>query len=133
MERSFRDLLVLFAQFEREMIAERTYEKMAEQASIGCWSGGYPMHGHDAVNKKLLANKAEARVVNAMFEKHLELTSIAINSLRKLLAANEKQLAANNAAAFRLACSHSSGDVTFQLLYALYQSPPRTAWLPGSR
>lgn len=85
---------------------------MAEQASIGCWSGGYPMHGHDAVNKKLLADKAEARVVNAMFE---------------------KQLAANNAAAFRLACSHSSGDVTFQLLYALYQSPPRTAWLPGSR
>ena len=35
MGRFFRDLLMLFAQFEREMIAERTYEKMAEQAKQG--------------------------------------------------------------------------------------------------
>ena len=35
MGRFFRDLLMLFAQFEREMIAERTYEKMAEQARQG--------------------------------------------------------------------------------------------------
>lgn len=40
MGRFFRDLLMLFAQFEREMIAERTYEKMAEQAKKGRWSGG---------------------------------------------------------------------------------------------
>ena len=57
MGRFFRDLLMLFAQFEREMIAERTYEKMAEQAKQGRWSGGRPILGYDVVNKKLIVNK----------------------------------------------------------------------------
>lgn len=57
MGRFFRDLLMLFAQFEREMIAKRTYEKMAEQAKKGRWSGGRPILGYDAVEKKLIVNK----------------------------------------------------------------------------
>ena len=47
MGRFFRDLLMLFAQFEREMIAERTYEKMAEQARRGRWEGGHRILGYD--------------------------------------------------------------------------------------
>lgn len=80
MGRFFRDLLMLFAQFEREMIAERTYEKMAEQARKGKWSGGHPIHGYDAVEKKLVINKKEAKVVCAIFDKYLELASIARTS-----------------------------------------------------
>ena len=64
MGRFFRDLLMLFAQFEREMIAERTYEKMAEQAKKGRWSGGRPILGYDAVNKKLIVNNKEKKLVD---------------------------------------------------------------------
>ena len=77
MGRFFRDLLMLFAQFEREMIAERTYEKMAEQAKKGRWSGGHPILGYDAVEKKLIVNKEQAKLVQTLFDKYLEVASIA--------------------------------------------------------
>ncbi|MCA9123913.1 MAG: recombinase family protein [Planctomycetaceae bacterium] len=77
MGRFFRDLLMLFAQFEREMIAERTYEKMAEQARHGRWSGGHPILGYDAVDKKLVVNTDQTKLVRAIFDKYLELASIA--------------------------------------------------------
>jgi len=77
MGRFFRDLLMLFAQFEREMIAERTYEKMAEQARKGRWGGGPPILGYDVVEKKLVVNKKEAKLVGAIYNKYLELASIA--------------------------------------------------------
>lgn len=77
MGRFFRDLLMLFAQFEREMIAERTYEKMAEQARLGRWSGGRPILGYEVVDKTIAVNREEVKIVNAIFDKYLELASIA--------------------------------------------------------
>ncbi|HEV3116211.1 MAG TPA: recombinase family protein [Gemmataceae bacterium] len=77
MGRFFRDLLMLFAQFEREMIAERTYEKMAEQARRGRWGGGHQILGYNAVGKKLVVNEKEAAIVGAIFAKYLELGSLA--------------------------------------------------------
>jgi site-specific DNA recombinase len=77
MGRFFRDLLMLFAQFEREMIAERTYEKMAEQARQGKWGGGHQVLGYDVVHKKLVVNSQEAEVVRAVFQRYLELASLA--------------------------------------------------------
>jgi site-specific DNA recombinase len=75
--RFFRDLLMLFAQFEREMIAERVYEKMAEHARLGKYSGGRPILGYDVVERKLVVNVKEAPTVRALFDKYLELGSIA--------------------------------------------------------
>lgn len=77
MGRFFRDLLMLFAQFEREMIAERTYEKMAEQAKQGRWSGGHSILGYDAIDKKLIVNNEQAKLVKLLFKKYLEVASIA--------------------------------------------------------
>lgn len=77
MGRFFRDLLMLFAQFEREMIAERTYEKMAEQAARGRWSGGRPILGYDVDGKAIVVNDDERSIVMAIFDKYLELASIA--------------------------------------------------------
>lgn len=77
MGRFFRDLLMLFAQFEREMIAERTFEKMLEQARLGRWGGGHSILGYDVVNKKLVKNEGEAGIVSAIFRKYLELGSLA--------------------------------------------------------
>jgi len=77
MGRFFRDLLMLFAQFEREMIAERTYEKMSEQARRGKWGGGHQILGYDADGKRLTINSDEAEVVRAIFTKYLEFGSVA--------------------------------------------------------
>ena len=77
MGRFFRDLLMLFAQFEREMIAERVYEKMSEQAARGRWSGGRPILGYDVEGKLIVVNQAETGIVEAIFDKYLELASIA--------------------------------------------------------
>lgn len=77
MGRFFRDLLMLFAQFEREMIAERTFEKMAEQAKKGRWGGGHTILGYDVVNKKLVANRDEMASVLALYRRYLELGSLA--------------------------------------------------------
>ena len=68
MGRFFRDLLMLFAQFEREMIAERTYEKMAEQAARGRWSGGRPILGYDVDGKTIVVNDEEKKIVAAIFD-----------------------------------------------------------------
>jgi site-specific DNA recombinase len=67
---------MLFAQFEREMIAERTYEKMAEQARQGRWGGGHPILGYDVVNKRLVVITKEAEVVRAIYRKYLEIASL---------------------------------------------------------
>lgn len=50
MGRFFRDMLMLIAQFEREMTAERIYEKMAEQARRGRWEGGHRTLGYDVAD-----------------------------------------------------------------------------------
>ena len=71
MGRFFRDLLMLFPQREREMIAERTYEKMAEQARQGKWGGGHQVLAYDVVDKKLVVNPHEADVVRAIFRNTL--------------------------------------------------------------
>ena len=67
MGRFFRDLLMLFAQFEREMISERTYEKMCEQARQGRWGGGHPVLGFHAEEKRLIACPEESKVVQEDF------------------------------------------------------------------
>ena len=77
MGRFFRDLLMLFAQFEREMISERTYEKMCEQARQGRWGGGHPILGYRAEEKRLIACPKESKVVQKIFAKYLEIASIA--------------------------------------------------------
>ncbi len=77
MGRFFRDLLMLFAQFEREMISERTYDKMCEQARQGRWGGGHLILGFRAENKRLIPCQKESKIVQKIFAKYLEIASIA--------------------------------------------------------
>jgi len=67
-------VLLSFAQFERELIAERTRDKMAAARRKGKWSGGLPVLGFDvdAQTKKLVVNEAEAARVRAIFALYLE-------------------------------------------------------------
>lgn len=57
------NVLLSFAQFEREVITERIRDKISASKKKGMWMGGYLPIGYDTVNKKLVVNEAEAAVV----------------------------------------------------------------------
>ncbi len=69
------NLLATFATFEREMIAERTRDKIAASRRRGLWTGGLVPLGYDLVDKGLVVNEAEAKRVRDIFELYLTLRS----------------------------------------------------------
>ena len=75
--RLLRNIMLTFAQFERELTSERTRDKMAERAKKGLYNGGYSPLGYDRKNKKLFVNKKEAGQVRLIFEKYIETGSLA--------------------------------------------------------
>ncbi len=75
------NILLSFAQFEREIISERTRDKIAAARRRGKWVGGKPLLGYDLValpgGSKLIVNEDEAARVRAIFEMYLEQERIA--------------------------------------------------------
>jgi site-specific DNA recombinase len=67
-------VLLSFAQFEREIISERTRDKVAATRRRGKWSGGRPLLGYDidARGGRLVVNEDEAVRVRAIFQLYLE-------------------------------------------------------------
>jgi site-specific DNA recombinase len=63
------NILLSFAQFERELIGERTRDKMSAARRKGKWVGGYPMLGYDIdpAGGRLVVNEEEAEQVRAIF------------------------------------------------------------------
>ena len=57
------NILLSFAQFERELGAERVRDKIAASKKKGMWTGGPLPLGYDSKNKKLVINKEEAEIV----------------------------------------------------------------------
>jgi site-specific DNA recombinase len=72
MGRLMLNVLLSFAQFEREIISERTRDKMAAARRKGHWLGGMPILGYDVVGTKLVINEAEAQQVRQFFALYLE-------------------------------------------------------------
>ncbi len=70
------NVLLSFAQFEREVTAERIRDKIAASKKKGMWMGGLPPLGYDAVDKKLVINEAEAETVRFLFDNYVDLGSI---------------------------------------------------------
>jgi site-specific DNA recombinase len=69
------NVLLSFAQFEREVTAERIRDKIAASRKKGMWMGGPPPLGYDIREKKLVVNETEARTVRRLFEAYLSLGS----------------------------------------------------------
>lgn len=66
------NILLSFAQFEREIIAERTRDKVIAARKKGKWTSGYPILGYDiAKDKRLLVNREEAQMVREIFDLYL--------------------------------------------------------------
>jgi site-specific DNA recombinase len=69
------NVLLSFAQFERELSSERVRDKVAASRRKGKWMGGTVPLGYDAKDKKLVINKTEAETVRYIFTQYLELRS----------------------------------------------------------
>jgi site-specific DNA recombinase len=66
------NMLMSFAEFEREMISERTRDKIAGARRKGKWTGGTVPLGYSVVDKKLVVNELEAVLVREIFALYLE-------------------------------------------------------------
>ena len=72
MGRLILNVLLSFAQFEREMISERVRDKIAASRRKGKWSGGMPLLGYTVKETKLVVDEVEAQRVRQIFELYLE-------------------------------------------------------------
>ncbi|HEX4893977.1 MAG TPA: recombinase family protein, partial [Hyphomicrobiaceae bacterium] len=73
------NVLLSFAQFEREVTGERIRDKIAASKAKGMWMGGLPPLGYDPPDSSeriLRVNDDEATVVRSIFERYLELRSV---------------------------------------------------------
>jgi site-specific DNA recombinase len=69
------NILLSFAQFEREVIGERIRDKFAASRKKGMWMGGYVPLGYDVRDRKLVVNEAEAQKVRMIFERFVKVGS----------------------------------------------------------
>ena len=70
------NVLLSFAQFEREVTGERIRDKIAASKKKGMWMGGLVPLGYDIQDRKLVMNPAEAEVVRRIFDRYLDLKCV---------------------------------------------------------
>ena len=70
------NVLLSFAQFEREVTGERIRDKIAASKQKGMWMGGLVPLGYDVIDRRLLVNQSEAQTVLVIFRRYLELGSV---------------------------------------------------------
>jgi Resolvase, N terminal domain len=116
MGRLMLNVLLSFAQFEREVISERVRDKFAASKKKGLWLGGMPPLGYDVKDRKLVVNEAEASIVFDIFRRYLELKSV--HALRDEL----------GAAGIRSMPQHKSGPLAlmFRVRSLVKLSMPQT-------
>jgi site-specific DNA recombinase len=76
MGRLMLNVLLSFAQFEREVTEERICDKLAASKRKGMWMGGVPPLGYDVAERKLVVNTAEAQAVQYIFTRFVALGSV---------------------------------------------------------
>jgi site-specific DNA recombinase len=80
------NVLLSFAQFEREITGERIRDKIAASKKKGMWMGGLVPLGYDCVNRQLIVNPAEAETVGEIFRQYLRLGCV--SKLKQFLEQN---------------------------------------------
>ena len=70
------NVLLSFAQFEREVIGERVRDKVAASKAKGIWVGGSIPLGYVSINKKLAVVPEDAETVRSIFQRYLEIGSV---------------------------------------------------------
>jgi DNA invertase Pin-like site-specific DNA recombinase len=77
------NVLLSFAQFEREITGERIRDKIAASKKKGMWMGGLVPLGYDCIDRQLVVNRAEASTVREIFRQYLRLGCV--NKLKEFL------------------------------------------------
>jgi DNA invertase Pin-like site-specific DNA recombinase len=77
MGRLMLNVLLSFAQFEREITADRIRDKVAASKARGMWTGGHVPFGYRLENRKLIVIPEEAKVVRHLFARYLEIQDLA--------------------------------------------------------
>ena len=72
------NVLLSFAQFEREVTSERIRDKIAASKRKGLWVGGMAPLGYDTKDRKITVNEAEAERVRGIFHGYLKLGSLTL-------------------------------------------------------
>jgi site-specific DNA recombinase len=70
------NVLLSFAQFEREVTGERIRDKIAASKRKGIWMGGCPSMGYDVCDRRLVVNQAEAATVRQIYQRYLKTGSV---------------------------------------------------------
>ena len=70
------NVLLSFAQFEREVTGERIRDKIAASKRKGIWMGGCPSMGYDVCDRRLVVNQAEAATVQEIYRRYLKTDSV---------------------------------------------------------
>lgn len=69
------NLLMTFAQYEREMCSDRIKDKVAAMKKRGMWTGGYRPYGYDIKDKQLVINPIESEILQEIFKRYVQLGS----------------------------------------------------------
>ena len=111
------NVLLSFAQFEREVTGERIRDKIAASARKGMWTGGPVPLGFDVIDKKLVVNATEAHTIQHIYNRYL-----ALGCVRKLKADLDLE---NYVSKKRVTRSGETGGVAFGrgALYTLLKNP----------
>jgi DNA invertase Pin-like site-specific DNA recombinase len=80
--RLLRNIMLTFAQFERELISERIRDKLREKARKGYWHSTTPF-GYKRVDKKLVIEESDAKIVKRIFDLYIQTSSV--NEIYKTL------------------------------------------------
>jgi site-specific DNA recombinase len=89
MGRMALNILVTFAQFERELIGERIRDKVAASRKRGKWMGGWAPLGYEVRDRKLIVHRVDAERVRHIFRRFVQLKSATLLA-RELVAAGER-------------------------------------------
>jgi site-specific DNA recombinase len=92
--RLLRNIMLTFAQFERELTSERTKDKLLERANKGMWNGGSIPYGYKVVDKRLVPDEQKAQKLTEIFTLFASAESLAevYKALKKKLVFNDKNL-----------------------------------------
>jgi len=112
------NVLLSFAQFEREVTGERIRDKIAASKQKGIWMGGLVPLGYDVIDRRLEVNQSEAQRIREIFRRYLELGSVRLlmEDLNRRGIRSKVRVARNG--------QKSGGNLFFRgALYALLSNP----------
>jgi len=66
------NVLLSFAQFEREVAGERIRDKIAASKKKGMWMGGFCSLGYDVRDRRLVVSEEEAKLIRCIYERYLD-------------------------------------------------------------